>query len=301
MYVISLVFIIILYSSHFPKFATFIGKRDPVSTLATLILLSYAKLLSVIISVLSFAVLDYPDGTQSVVWLLDGNVKYCRGKHMLLFVAALLIILVGVPYTALLFLWQWLVRLPKWRIFRWTRNTKLNAFIFIYHVPYNSNYRYWTGLLLLVRIVLYITGAATASKSPQVVLLVTIILIGVLLLHKGITKVYRKLTTHVVEMVIYFNILVLASFTLFEFKTDNRKQKAVTYMSTIITFVLLIGVVVYQTSLLIRKKKVSEDVDEAQSSAIMELSGRQQAEASLSNNRSLELPYCLMPYESYSK
>ena len=143
---------------------------------------------------------------------------------MLLFVATLLIILIGVPYTALLFLWQWLVHLPKWRIFRWTRNTKLNAFISTYHVPYNGNYRYWTGLLLLVRIVLYITGAATASKSPQVVLLVTIISIGGLLLHKGITRVYRKLSTDIVEMVIYLKILVLASFTLFEFKTDNRKQ-----------------------------------------------------------------------------
>lgn len=49
-YVISLVFIIILCSSHFPKFATFIGKRDPVSTLATLILLSYSFLCSHLLS-----------------------------------------------------------------------------------------------------------------------------------------------------------------------------------------------------------------------------------------------------------
>ena len=299
-YVISLVFLIILCSSYFPKFAMFIGKRDPVSTLATLILLSYAKLLSVIISVLSFAILDYPDGTQSVLWLLDGNIKYCRGKHLLLFVAALIIILIGVPYTSLLLLWQWLVRLPKWRIFRWIRNTKLNAFISTYHVPYNGNCRYWTGLLLLMRIVLYITGAATASKSPQVVLLVTIISIGSLLLHKGITRVYRKLSTDIVETVIYFNILVLASFTIFEFKTDSRKQVAVTYMSTILTFILLVGVVVYQISLLVRKKEVSEDIDDAQSSAIIELSGRQQVGTSLSNNRSLEVPYRLMPYESNS-
>ena len=297
-YIISLVFLIIICGKYFSRFAAVIGKRDPVSTLATLILLSYAKLLTVTISVLSFAVLDYPDGTRSVVWLLDGSVKYCQGKHMVLFIAALLIILIGVPYTALLFLWQWLVCLPKWRIFRWTRNTKLNAFISTYHVPYRDNYRYWTGLLLLIRVVLYIAGAVTVSKNPQVSLLMTIIVIGGLLLHKGITRVYIKLSTDIVETAIYLNILILAAFTLFEYRSNNRKQTAVIYMSTVVTFILLIGVVVYQVMLLVRKKKVSEDIDETQSSAIIELSIRQQTEASLSSNRYSETPYRLMPYES---
>ncbi len=81
---------------------------------------------------------------------------YLKGKHVALVLVALFIILVGVPYTILLFLWQWLARAPKCKIFKWTRNTKLNAFISVHHAPYKSKYRYWTGLLLLVRVVLYI-------------------------------------------------------------------------------------------------------------------------------------------------
>ena len=178
-YIISLVIIVIIVSEYSPRFARLIGKRDPIATLATLILLSYAKLLSVTITALSFAVLDYPDGSRETVWLPDGNVPYFQGKHVALVFVALLIILVGVPYTILLFLWQWLVRAPESKIFKWTRNTKLNAFISVHHVPYNSKYRYWTGLLLFVRVVLYITAsiATSYSNNPQSSLLVTLILL----------------------------------------------------------------------------------------------------------------------------
>ena len=90
-----------------------------------------------------------------------------KGEHIPLALVALLIIIIGLPYTILLFLWQWIVRAPRWKVFKWTRNTKLNAFIASHHVPHNSKYRYWTGLLLLVRVVLYATASVTVSAKPQ--------------------------------------------------------------------------------------------------------------------------------------
>ena len=45
------------------------------ATLATLILLSYAKLINTIAS-LSFSVLDNPDSAHQFVWLPDGTVGY---------------------------------------------------------------------------------------------------------------------------------------------------------------------------------------------------------------------------------
>ena len=45
------------------------------------------------ITALSFAVLEYPDGSRETVWLPDGNVKYFQGKHVMLALVALLIIL----------------------------------------------------------------------------------------------------------------------------------------------------------------------------------------------------------------
>ena len=265
-YIISIVIIVIIVSEYSPQFARLIGKRDPVATLATLILLSYAKLLSVTITALSFAVLDYPDGSRETVWLHDGNVKYLQGKHRALVLVALLIILIGVPYTILLFLWQWLVRAPNWKVFKWTRNTKLNTFISVHHAPYNIKYRYWTGLLLHMRVILYVTASVAVSDSdePQTALLVTDIVVGGLLYLNGITgfRAYKKSIVDVVETGLYFNLLTFALFGLYDFKTDIRKQTAVAYTSTIIAFILLVGVIIYHVYLLVSKDRPPEEVEE---------------------------------------
>ncbi len=256
-YIISLVIIVMIVSEYSPRFAGLIGKKDPIATLATLVLLSYAKLLSVSIIILLPADLDYPDGSQITVWLPDGNVKYRQQKHLALYIVALLIVaIIVVPYTILLFLWQWLIRVPKWKLFKWIRNTKLNAFISVHHAPYNSKYRYWTGLQLLVRVILNATALQTSSEDPQASLLATIILVGSLLSLKtaGIT-VHKSLLVDVVDTVLSFNLLVLSAFSFYHLKTDYKKQMAVLHTSTIITLILLVGAISYHIFLLARKDK----------------------------------------------
>ena len=106
------------------------------ATLATLILLSYAKLLEICFKSLSVGILEYPDKhSREMLWLPDTTVRYLSGKHIPLFIVAVLILLVGLIYTALLFSWQWLLYLPMWIIFRWTRNPKIQTFIETYHTP----------------------------------------------------------------------------------------------------------------------------------------------------------------------
>ena len=254
-YIISLVVMVIIVSEYSDKFAGLIGKRDPISTLATLILISYAKLLSVTITALSFAKLDYPDGKQEVVWLPDGNVKYFQGKHIPLAVVALLVILIGLPFTIILFLWQWIVSAPNWKLFIWTRNTKLNAFIATYHVPHNSKYRFWAGLLLLARVVFYVTASITESAHPQTLPLLSALLSGGLILLKGLSghRVYKNSLSDVLDTLLNFNLLALALFTLFDFKHNATKQAAVAYTSIIITLTAFIGSICFHVRLLRNK------------------------------------------------
>ena len=133
---------------------------------------------------------------------------------------------------------------------------KLDAFISVYHVPYNSKYRYWTGLLLLVRVVLYITASIATSYSgkPQTALLVTLILVGGLLFLNGIIgfRAHKNSLVDILETALYLN-LVFTDFSLYDFKKDITKQTAVAYTSTIITFIFLAGVVIYDVYLLVRK------------------------------------------------
>ena len=261
-YIIILVIIIIIVSEYSPRFAGLIGKRDPIATLVTLILLSYAKLLSVSITALLPAIINYPNGSLEIVWLPDGNEKYFLGKHAALVIVAIIIILIGIPYTSILFLWQWIVCAPKWKIFRWTRNTKLNTFVFAHHAPYNAKYRYWTGLLLLVRVVLFTIALGTKSIEPEVSLSVTLILVGGLLSLKtiGIT-VYKSLLVDVMETILYFNLLAFATFSSFHFKADMKKQKIVAHISTAVTFILLVGAIIYHVFLLVRKDKHPKEED----------------------------------------
>ena len=64
---------------------------------------------------------------------------------------------------------------------------------------------------------------------------------------------YKKSFVNIVEIGLYFNFLVLSAFTWYCYKTDFRKQTAATYTSIIITFILLVGVIIYHVSILVKK------------------------------------------------
>lgn len=245
-YVIFLIaFVIIFISSYSTKFTNLIGKRNPVATLSTLVFLSYAKLLEIVFTALSFCIIDYPDGSRMKVWLPDATVEYLQGKHIILFITALLLLLIGLVYTALLFSWQWLLCLPNFKIFKWTRNQKLHTFIETYHAPYVHKHRYWTGLLLLLRALLYFVAATNVSNDPQVTLVSVIFTMGFILVLKGsIGRLYKKWILDLLEMIFYFNILALSVFAWF-FRNTTDRYRPVAYVSVIITFILLLGIILY--------------------------------------------------------
>ena len=76
------IWLIILLSRRYNCVARLMGK-NAVKVLATLFLLSFAKLQRVIISAFSFTVLNYSTGKRKYVWLLDGDVDYLQGKQIL--------------------------------------------------------------------------------------------------------------------------------------------------------------------------------------------------------------------------
>ena len=99
------------------------------TTLATLILLSYAKptYIGTTLHIFFFAILKYPHiSSHKIVWHPDTNVKCLKGKHIpiaLLRTSNVVIVTAGLAYTILLFSWQWLLQAPNKRIFEWVRNT----------------------------------------------------------------------------------------------------------------------------------------------------------------------------------
>ena len=269
-YVILLVILVIILSEHNRKFAQLIGKRNPVATLTTLILLSFAKFLHNIIASLSFTVLKYPTSRgNQVVWLYDATVFYLKGKHIALFSIALLILFAGVFYTTILFLWQWLLRLQDKKMFAWLKYQKLCHFVEPYHAPYAFSHHYWTGLLLLARVLLYIVFSMNVEGHPQMPLIAIIFTVGFLLFFKSmfVPKLYKKRPLELLEMIMFFNLLVFSALS--SFYTSNSQemsQSVITTISVSITFTLLLIVVafhVYKYSFLesiISKKEVFKKI-----------------------------------------
>ena len=261
MFVVVMVIIISSYSSNFSKV---IGKKDPVATLTTLILFSYANLLRVVFRVFSFGTLSYADGTTKVVWLPDATISYLDGKHIALFLVAVFILVIGLVYTVLVLSWQWLLRLPDWKMFKWSRNSRLQTFIETYHTPYTAKHRYWTGLLLLVRVILYLVAAVNVSNSPQITLISIAVTIGVLLFLGFVGRVYKKWLLDLIESFYYFNILLLSLVTWYSLgdSKSNGVASAAAYISVtialIVLFIIILFHVYFHTSLFakLRDKKI---------------------------------------------
>ena len=242
LYIIILVATIIKLSNISNTFGHLIGKKDPVATLATLVLLSYTKLLQIVITVFSSGILEYSDGSRKYVWLPDATVKYIASKHVLLFVVAILVLLVGLIYTLLLFSWQWLLRSP----IKWIRNQKVNYFMEMYVVPYNPRHHYWTGLLLLIRVSIYLVSAFNPSRNPRITLSFTIFIISLLFLYIAMfgVRIYKHWLVNAMETLTYFNLIALSIFTWYSTDTDGD-QEVVANISIGIMFVQLLAVLMY--------------------------------------------------------
>ena len=172
--------LVIIVSSHYSSMASKLFGNNAVQVLATLFLLTYAKIVRLLIHVVSFTTLTYPDGYTKTVWLYDGNIDYLKGKHIPLFIATLLLlVLISVPYTISLVSIQWLLKISHYRVMFWVQ--KMKPFFDAYTGPYRPNHRYWTGLLLLVRIIILVIFSMNKSNNPTVSIF-SIVLISIRLM-----------------------------------------------------------------------------------------------------------------------
>ena len=151
-------------------------------------------------------------------------------------------------FIALLFSWQWLLQYQDKAIFRWVRYQKLHLFLEPYHAPYTANYRYWTGLLLFVRSLLGIIFVFNFSLDQRVYLLSVIIIVGGLILLKGVTakRVYKNWPLDVLETAIYFNLVAFSALTWYNLDSGGDRT-AIAFTFIMIIFILLLGIIVFHT------------------------------------------------------
>ena len=245
LYVWALVIGIITVSHYSIRISTILS-NSTIAVLATLILLSYTKLLRTIIAALSYTVLEYPNNSQIAVWLYDGNIRYLSTKHIPLFIAALVcLIFLFIPYTMVLLFGQW-IRKSKLKVFSLINNYRILFFQEAYHAPYTSKHRYWTGLILITRCYLFLVFAFNVFGDPSINLLCIGSATAVLLILTALlgNRVYKTLFLNILELSFNSNLCIIAMATLYV-RSAGGNQNAVTFTSISVAFVTFVGIVIY--------------------------------------------------------
>ena len=237
LYVWFLVGLIILISRYSITVSKMIG-HNPIAVLATVILMSYTKILKIIIEVFSFVELEYPDDRKAV-WLKDANVPYLESKHLALTVVTVLVLaFFFLPYTLLLLLGYKLYRFSGTRCIH-PLLMKLKPFLDAYYAPFKPRTRYWTGFLLLVRCALYIVFSYNSLGGTRKSLLAISIVFTALLIINWLS-VYKTHSVTVVEGCVFLNLVILSTSAL-----AGLDSQLVVYLLVGAVFVTTLSVIAY--------------------------------------------------------
>ena len=241
--------LMIVISRYSHKFASMLG-NNPVSVLATLILLSYTKILRTLITVIYVTYLEYPTYKRSV-WLYDANIDYLSGKHIPLFLVAVLVFLfLFLPYTLLLLFGQWLQTISHLRPFSWVKSARLKPFMDSYHAPYKAKHRYWPGLLLVLRFVFLLVFAFEFNPQQDrasINLLAIQVGTGILVIWAWICGgVYRNWCLDALEGSFALNLIILAASTMYSHHVSHSKDQLVGSISVSIALATFIGILTFQ-------------------------------------------------------
>ena len=233
----------IILVSHYSTRATKIFGDKSVSVLATLLILSYAKLLRSIITIFSITTLEYPDNTTVKVWSFDGNLQYLSSKHTPLFLFALsIVLLLWLPYTAVLLSAQWLRTQTHRKGLRW-----LKPFLDAYYGPFKDKHHYWVGVLLVVRGVLFVFFASFFAIENSVNLLLILITSLAILLYTSFTRrLYRKMYATILENFCFLNLGVLGIGT-YHIRFVGGNQEALVTTSVGIAFLEFCGITIFHS------------------------------------------------------
>ena len=246
--------VIIFLSNRYIRVTRLVGE-NAVKVLATLFLLSYSKMLRVSLGSLNVRVINvHINSTTSILmsrWVLDGNIAYFDdNKHLLLFVIGFLFFIITLPVTMSLLCLKHVYSLSNCsRLFSWI--DKLKPFFDTYTGPYKDKARFWTGLLLLVRIVFLVihTFDFKNQHTPYVSgITICLVLISIMMVLNGIYK------SHHLNILESFFIVNLAILFLTRLSSINGLwQSVVSHLLISSAFLTFLGIVGYHVYLFCKR------------------------------------------------
>ena len=244
LYTAALFFIGLKFSS---KLSNLFGNRS-VPTLATLLAISFTKLLRTIIAGLQLTQIktytsEIKSSTVSIVWTLDGNYEYGKYPHIfLLLVVLACLIFLWIPYTLILFSMQWLRRIDHYHPLKLI--AKFKPVYDAYFAPFKDNHHYWFGVLLLAQGTLLLISSLLLSIYPTLSLLMLCLIIALMLCYLNFMRVYKRNVTTLMESSFYINLVLLTAGML-HLKQENDKQEILLSFSIGIAFLTFCAIIIW--------------------------------------------------------
>lgn len=257
-YMWSLVIIIIAITHKCSRVMKALG-RNLIPVLSTLFLFSYTKLLKTTTLSLSSATVytsvDENEPTAHLVWLLNGNIHYLQGKHIPLFAIGILILLfLFLPYTILLLFGQCLRMLPRRRGLMWVNSNTMISILDSYHAPYRKRHRFWTGLLLVIRCVVFTMTIYRGRYNIQINLIATLLAVLFILMYKWIIgPVYNKTVNNKLEDFFLLVLLISTTLTL-HYRNNHTAKNIIMKLSVGVTLIVFTLILSYHLLLQVKTK-----------------------------------------------
>ena len=148
------------------------------------------------------------------MWSYDGNVSYFSFSHIPLFLVATgLLIFLWLPYTGILLFRQCLQKYTNYKCLHWI--TRMKPFFDAHFGPFKDKCEYWFGIMLLVRVEIFLSYAITQA-NPNIGLLITAtVCVSVLLTSTVVGNVYKKHFLLIFENTFIVNLTLLSLTTMY--------------------------------------------------------------------------------------
>ena len=247
-YVWFLIILIIILAKYSSKVVRLVG-RQVIPVLATMILLSYTKLIRSVFQVLHYTNIHCRGGNNVTLlrWYNDANIQYLKGCHLLLSLFSLaVIILLIVPYTFYLLTIPLLEGpLSKYMCCCQKFIKYMKPFFDAYGGPYKDKFRFWTGFLLLVRVVLALVVSLDTEATISLDVLSSVLFV-IVSLYFPLKGIYRKLPLAFLEMSFILNFMFMTHVNASTKTCEKSKSSQVLSVAMVsVSCVVFCGIILY--------------------------------------------------------
>ena len=223
LYLLLLGMFIVCFSRKSIWFTRLVG-RNVVPVLSTVLSISFYKL--VMNSLKVFSCSDYfywSTDKKPILWLEDETMDCFTGKHIPLFLISLFLIIAAIAYIVCLLTVQCLQRSDKCML-KWVN--KLRPFFDAHTGACRDHYRFWPGLLLLLRFIVIVFKILTLNDDKarlrSVAITTILIFLVMFVFPRG---VYKKWHLNVIEFFLFFYLgITFVVVSLSHHAADDERQ-----------------------------------------------------------------------------